>query len=51
MRSRPTAEFPATFMTSSEGVRIGPFQVRRGPQDQDALCVGAAGLEPTTSAV
>ena len=25
MRSRPTAESPATFTTSSEGVRIGPF--------------------------
>ena len=24
MRSRPTAESPATFTTSSEGVRIGP---------------------------
>ena len=25
MRSRPTAESPATFTTSSEGVRIGPI--------------------------
>ena len=29
MRSRPTAESPATFTTSSEGVRIGPFPAGR----------------------
>ncbi len=29
MRSRPTAESLATFKTSSEGVRIGPFPVRQ----------------------
>jgi hypothetical protein len=38
MRSRPTAESPATFTTSSEGVRIGPFPGRlqsRAPGSAD----------------
>jgi hypothetical protein len=54
MRSRPTPESPATFTTSSEGVRIGPFQARRtvastGPND--CLPEVLAGPCPSSSSI
>jgi hypothetical protein len=44
MRSRPTAESPATTTTSSEGVRIGPSGVYGRPSEVDTPPLAITGI-------
>src|ERR1019366_9746177 len=50
MRSRPTAESPATFTTLSEGVQIGPFQARSTVASTCSLVTTLGGSDTQPSA-